>query len=95
MRSRTFFSWEAVSTFKQAIGVERYAEGYYKIALVLDGQKKIEEAIPYYAAAELMGGEDAPKAKSRLEALYRALHNDTLVGIDKAYNKGKELLAEP
>lgn len=88
-------SEEAVSTFKQAIQVERYAEGYYKIALVLDGQKKIEEAIPYYAAAELMGGEDAPKAKSRLEALYRALHNDTLVGIDKAYNKGKELLAEP
>ena len=88
-------SEEAVTTFKEAIEVERYAEGYYKIALVLDGQKKIEEAIPYYAAAELMGGEDSPKAKSRLEALYRALHNDTLVGIDKAYNKGKELLAEP
>ena len=39
-----------------------------------------------------MGGEEAPRAKSRLEVLYKALHNDTLIGIDKVYKKAKELL---
>jgi tetratricopeptide (TPR) repeat protein len=85
---------EAVSAFKKAIKAERYAQGYYKIGLCLDSEKDIDEALLYYAMAELMGGEDAPRAKARLEVLYRALHNDTLVGVDKVYNKGKELLAE-
>jgi hypothetical protein len=44
--------------------------------------------------AELLGGEDAARAKVRLEVLYRALHNDTLIGIDKVYKKARELLAE-
>ena len=45
--------------------------------------------------AELMGGDQSPKAKARLELLYKALHNDTLIGIDKVYRKAKEALAEP
>ncbi len=85
---------EAVGAFRKAIRVEKYAEAYYQIALCLDKQKKIDEACIYYAAAELMGGDFAPKAKARLETLYKALHNNTLIGINKVYTKAKELLAE-
>jgi len=86
---------EAISAFKEAIQAEKYAQGYYKIGQCLENQKKIDEAVQYYAAAELMGGEEAPRAKSRLEVLYKALHNDTLIGIDKVYKKAKELLEGP
>jgi tetratricopeptide (TPR) repeat protein len=86
---------EAISSFENALRAEKYGDGYYEIAICLDNQKNIERAIVYYAVAELMGGESAPKAKSRLEELYKALHNDTLIGINKVYEKGKQLMAEP
>jgi tetratricopeptide (TPR) repeat protein len=85
----------AISAFKLAIKAERYGQGYYKIAMCLENQKNVEEALLYYAVAEAMGEEDAPKAKARLEVLYKALHNDTLIGIDKVYKRAKEILAEP
>jgi len=85
----------AISAFKLAIKAEKYGQGYYKIAECLENQKNVEEALLYYAAAEMMGEEDAPKAKARLEILYKALHNDTLIGIDKVYKRAKEMLAEP
>jgi tetratricopeptide (TPR) repeat protein len=86
---------EAITAFENALKAERYGEGYYKIAVCLDNQREVEKALLYYAVADLMGGEYASKAKSRLEELYRALHNNTLVGIDKVYQRGKELLEEP
>lgn len=86
---------EAISAFKRAIRAEKYAEGYYLIGLCLDNKKQVDDAISYYAIAEMMGGEDAARAKARLEVLYRAMHNNTLIGIDKVYKKAKELLAEP
>ncbi|MBN1569875.1 MAG: hypothetical protein JXA73_18670 [Acidobacteria bacterium] len=85
----------AISSFKEALRFEKYGQGYYKIGQCAESQKQIDEAVQYYAAAELMGGEEAPRAKARLEVLYRALHNDTLIGIDKVYKKAKELLEEP
>ena len=86
---------DAIFAFEEALKEERYPEGYYMIGQCLERQKEVEKAIDYYAVAELMGGEDASIAKARLELLYKALHNDTLVGIDKVYRKAKELLAEP
>ena len=85
---------QAIIAFEAAIEAERYAGGYYGIGLCLDRKREIENAFPYYAAAELMGGEEAQKAKDRLEVLYRSLHNDTLVGIDKVYKKARQLLAK-
>jgi tetratricopeptide (TPR) repeat protein len=86
---------DAISIYEQAIKEHRYTEGYYRIGQILDKQKEIEEATHYYAMAELVGGEDALKAKARLEVLYKALHNDTLIGIEKVYKKAKETLSEP
>ena len=86
---------EAISAFKKAVKAERYGQGYYRIGACLENLKNVEEAILYYAVAETLGEEDAPKSKARLEVLYKALHNETLIGVDKVYKKAKELLAEP
>jgi len=84
----------AIAAFKTASQIEKYDQGYYEIGLCMDKQKQIDEASLYYAMAELTGGDNAPKAKSRLETLYKALHNNTLIGIHKVYTKAKELLEE-
>jgi len=83
---------EAIAEFKEAIKAEKYGQGYYQIGLCLDNQKAIEEACLYYAAAVLIDEEDAQKAKARLEVLYKSLHNNTLIGIDKVYTKAKDLI---
>lgn len=85
----------AIAAFQRAIRAEKYAEGYYMIGLCLDNKKQVDDAISYYAIAEMMGGKDAARAKTRLEVLYKAMHNDTLIGIDKVYKKAKELLEKP
>ena len=84
----------AISAFKQAIKAERYGQGYYEIAACQEHQKNVEEAMLYYAMAETMGEETTLKAKARLEILYKALHNDTLIGVDKVYNKAKKMFVE-
>jgi tetratricopeptide (TPR) repeat protein len=86
---------DAISMYQEAIKELKYAEGYYRIGQILDKQKEIDQAMHYYAMAELMGGADAPEAKERLELLYKALHNHTLIGIEKVYKRAKEALAEP
>jgi tetratricopeptide (TPR) repeat protein len=86
---------EAISIYQEAIRDHKYSDGYYRIGQILDKQKDIERAALYYAMAELTNGEDASKAKARLEVLYKALHNDTLIGIDKVYRRAKEALAQP
>lgn len=84
----------AITFFKEAVQAEQYGQGYYKIGLCLDHQKKIDDAMQYYAMAELLDDGSAPEAKSRLEILYKALHNQTLIGIEKVYKKARELLGE-
>ncbi len=81
---------EAIEVFQQALKAEKYGEGYYYIALCQRKQDKIDDAMLSYAKAELQGGEAAPKAKEQLEQLYKALHNNTLIGIEKIYKKAKE-----
>ena len=85
---------EAISEFEKAIASEKYSEGYYGIGLCFDNKKNIEEAMLYYAAAELMDRNAAPEAKVRLEVLYKALHNGTLIGIDKIYSKARKMLED-
>lgn len=84
---------EAIKAFRQALKSERYDVGYFSIGQCLENQQKVEEAMVEYAKAELQGGEVASKAKERLELLYKALHNDTTIGIDKKYKQAKEELA--
>ncbi len=84
---------DAIKAFQQALKIEKYSEGYYYTALCLRKLDKIDDAIIWYAKAELQGGEGrAPKlAKENLEQVYKALHNQTLIGIEKVYKKAREL----
>jgi len=83
-------SAEAIKSFQQALKVEKYSEGYYRIALCLHKQNRVEDALLWYARAEEQGGDYAAKAKERLEQIYKAMHNNTLIGVDKIYRKAKE-----
>jgi len=81
---------EAIKSFQRALKAEVYGEGYYYIGLCQRNQDLIDEAMISLAKADLHGGEVAPKAKEYLEKLYKALHNNTLIGIEKVYRKAKE-----
>ena len=75
-------------------------EGYYLVAQCQEKMGQRHDAMISYAKAVTMGWElaesaTATKAKQRLEQLYKAYHNNTLVGIDKIYKKAKESLTEP
>lgn len=80
----------AIRSLKSAIRSEKYGEGYYYIAMSLWKQDKVEDAMLYFARAEMQRGEIAPQAKEKLEQIYKALHNNTTIGIDKVYRKAKE-----
>jgi tetratricopeptide (TPR) repeat protein len=83
---------EAIEAFRKAIEAERYADGYYWIGMCEWEKKMVDEAIESFAKAEVLGGDIAPKAKERMEQLYKAIHNDTTIGIDKVYRRAKEEL---
>jgi tetratricopeptide (TPR) repeat protein len=83
---------EAIKSFQQALKAETYSEGYYYIGMCQRNLDQIDDAMVSLAKADLEGGEVAPKAKEYLEKLYKALHNNTLIGIDKIYRKAKEQL---
>ena len=85
---------EAIKSFQQALRAEVYGEGFYYIGMCQRNQDLIDDAMISLAKAELHGGEVAPKAKEYLEKLYKALHNNTLIGIDKVYRKAKEQLED-
>jgi tetratricopeptide (TPR) repeat protein len=68
-------------------------EAYYYIAQSMWHSEMIEEAIQYFAMAELCKGNMAAQAKEKVETLYKPLHNNTTIGIDKAYKKATDELA--
>ena len=80
---------EAIKAFQQALSLEKSSESCYFIAYCLRMQKNVDDAMLWYARAEQHGGEYASKAKENLEQLYKALHNDTLIGIEKVYRKAQ------
>ncbi len=81
---------EAIKAFEQGNGIEKSSESLYFIAHCLRMQDRIDDAMLWYARAEQQGGEFAPKAKENLEQLYKAMHNNTLIGIEKIYRKAKD-----
>jgi tetratricopeptide (TPR) repeat protein len=83
---------DAMKFFQQALKIERYGDAYYYIGLCEWKLSKVEEAIDSFAKAEILGGESKAKAKEHLETLYKSLHDNTLIGIDKVYKRAKEAL---
>jgi tetratricopeptide (TPR) repeat protein len=81
---------EAIKSFQQALALEKSSESCYFIGYCMRMQKNIDEAMLWYARAEQHGGNYASKAKENLEQLYKALHNNTLIGIEKIYRRAQD-----
>jgi len=94
---------DAISYFMRALRDKKYSNGYYLIARSLWEQKKTMNAMFAFAKAQLLGesaqasAEDktiAPRAKEGMEQLYKAMQNNTLVGIDRRYKRAQEMSDE-
>ncbi|MCL2878195.1 MAG: hypothetical protein FWF13_05390 [Acidobacteria bacterium] len=94
---------DAITYFMRALRDKKYSNGYYLIARSLWEQKKTMNAMYAFAKAQLLGesaqasAEDksiAPKAKEGMEQLYKAMQNNTLVGIDRRYNRARDMSDE-
>jgi hypothetical protein len=82
----------ALKSFQQAISIEKYGDGYYFIGRCQWEQKEIDEAMLSFAKANILGGSFTTKAWESCEQLYKSIHNNTTVGIDKIKKKAKEEL---
>jgi tetratricopeptide (TPR) repeat protein len=94
---------DAIRYFMRALQDRRYANGYFQIGNILWEQNRILNARMAFAKAQLFGesaeanDEDravAPRARERMEQLHRALHNNTLVGIERQYQRAREMSDE-
>jgi tetratricopeptide (TPR) repeat protein len=94
---------DAMTYFLKAIRDKKYSNGYYWIGNCLWEQGLILNARMAFAKAQLLGesaqasADDksiAPKAKERMEQLYKAMQNNTLVGIDRRYKRAQEMSDE-
>lgn len=85
---------EAIQAMTKALTYDKNFDwAYYYIARALWSLGKVEpDALVSFAKAELLKGEAASQAKEHLEKLYRANHNDTLVGVEKIYKTAREEL---
>jgi len=82
---------EAIKYFKNALNNEKYQEGFYYIGQCY-WRLDPEEAHDYFAAAEMMGGPLTKLAKENKEKLYKPLHNNTLIGIEKVHKRAQAIL---
>ena len=79
-------------------------EAYYLAAQCYTKMGRVDEEQLYaaelaYAKAEILGRQitgniTAMKAREALDRLYRSLHNNSVVGIEKIYRKAEESLAQ-
>jgi tetratricopeptide (TPR) repeat protein len=94
---------DAIAFLLRALQDKKYSNAYYLIGNSLWEQKKIQNARLAFAKAQLQGesaqasAEDktiGPRAKDRMEQIHRSLQNNTLVGIERQYNRAKEMSDE-
>jgi len=83
---------DAISSFEDSLKVDKFAGAYYYIGLSQWKLDQVEEAILSFAKAYLLKGEVAEQSKEYLEKLYKAIHNNTLIGVEKVYAKAQKEL---
>ncbi|PYV13222.1 MAG: hypothetical protein DMG07_15110, partial [Acidobacteria bacterium] len=87
---------EAIKKMEAALGLDPHFDmAYYYIGLSQWklGKVENEEAPLSFAKAYLLKGEMSEQAKEHLEKIYKAIHNNTLINIQKIYDRAKEELA--
>ena len=97
--SASITSKKTIKAFENALKFESYQEGFYYIArcywALSDKEPDLAElAHDYFAAAELYGGDPGltQKAKEYKEQLYKPLHNNSLIGIEKVMRRAQAIL---
>jgi hypothetical protein len=78
---------EAILTTDKKFGPAYYYIGYSQWQL---GQ--IDEAIENFCKAAILKSEMQTQAKEHMEKLYKSIHNDTLIGIDKVWRRNEKEL---
>jgi hypothetical protein len=95
---------ECIKSMEQVLAIDKKFDGPYyyigacqeKIAYSQNNLDLMEEAIISFAKSVLLKGESSSQAKERLERLYKAAHNNTLVGVERRYAKAaSELGVKP
>jgi len=88
---------KAIQYFDSALKNDPYQEGFYYIArchwaLSEVQTDSVETAHDFFAAAEIFGGDLTEKAKEYKEQLYKPLHNNTLIGIEKVHKRAQAII---
>lgn len=84
---------EAIKAFERAAKFKKDSDAYYYIARSQWELDQVDDAILSFAVATKLGGEREAEAKNNLEKLYKAIHNNTLIGIEKVYTKAERVIA--
>jgi len=83
---------EAITALLKALNAEKFDAGFYYIGICQWRQNDVEPAMLSFAKAELLKGEMKTQAKEKLEMLYKGLHNNTTIGIEKIYKRAENEL---
>jgi tetratricopeptide (TPR) repeat protein len=87
---------DAIRELEKSLAVDpKFDMAYYYIGLSQWKLGKVEndEAPLSFAKAYLLKGEFSEQAKEHLEKIYKAIHNNTTIGIDKLYKRAETELA--
>jgi len=87
---------DAIRELEKSLTVDpKFDMAYYYIGLSQWKLGKVEndEAPLSFAKAYLLKGEFSDQAKEHLEKIYKAIHNNTTIGIDKIYKRAETELA--
>ncbi len=81
---------QAITALEAALAVDkRFGPAYYYTGLSQWKLNKVEEAIESFCKASILKGETQSQAKEHMEKLYKGLHNNTTIGIEKVYRRSE------
>ncbi len=81
---------QAIQQLESALQSDkRFGPAYYYIGLSQWKLNKVDDAIDSFCKASLLKGDTQNQAKEHMEKLYKGLHNNTTIGIDKVYKRAE------
>jgi hypothetical protein len=84
---------QAIKSLEATVAIDkRFAPAYYYIGHSQWKLGQVDEAIESFCKAVLLKGETETQAKEHMENLYKSLHNNTLIGIEKVYRRNRQEL---
>jgi tetratricopeptide (TPR) repeat protein len=83
---------EAIKTLETVNRIKKDSTAFYYIGRCEWNLGQVDEAILSFAKAVIIKGDTEAQARGHLEKLYKSIHNDTLIGIEKVYKKAKDIL---